>query len=40
MADKAKQLEIIKKKISKMSEKQRLAFIKKKIAKKDAKKKY
>ena len=39
MADKAKQLEIIKKKISKMSEKQRLAFIKKKIAKKDAKKK-
>jgi len=37
--DKARQLEIIKKKISKMSEKQRLAFIKKKIAKKDAKKK-
>lgn len=35
--DKARQLEIIKKKISKMSEKQRLAFIKKKIAKKNAK---
>lgn len=39
MADKAKQLEIIKKKIAGMTEKQRLAFIKKKIAKKEAKKK-
>ena len=38
MADKARQLEIIKKKVSGMSEKQRLAFIRKKIKKKEIRK--
>ena len=39
MSDKARQMEIIKKKVAKMTEKQRLAFIKRKMAKKDLKKK-